>query len=101
MDIVRVQILRFIGNSFPAFVECMLVDCHGNRHYFHDKLPVFSPDDSAVVPGAGEMRCRIIREKRDIFLIDTLLPDDIVSTNGEYQFEVYRGELLSAEQTRA
>lgn len=93
MVTVKVEISKIIDNSFPAFVECGFVDCTGKRHYFHDKLPVFSSEDSIELPSFGEMRCRIIQNKQDTLIIETLLPDDIESTTGEYRFEVYKNQI--------
>lgn len=93
MITVKVEILRIIDNSFPVFVECVLVDCNGKKHYFHDKLPVFSLDCNTEVPRVGEMGCRIIQDKQDTLVIGTLLPDGIESTNEEYRFEVYKSQI--------
>lgn len=88
----KVEIVRMICDSFPAFVECVLVDCHGKKHYFHDKISVFSLDYDTEVPKTGEMRCRIVQVGQDSLIIDTLLPDAIESTDGEHRFEIDRGE---------
>lgn len=54
---VKVEILKIIDNGFPVFVEAVLVDCNGVKHYFHDKLSVFSLDCEIKIPCIGEMRC--------------------------------------------
>lgn len=85
---VKVNILRIVDNSgYPDFVEFELTDCNGKQHYFIDKLPIVSKYD-AVPPCIGAMRCMIIGIKENTVVIDTSLPDDIESVNGEYQFEV-------------
>lgn len=94
MVAVKVKILKIIDNSFPIFVECVLVDLNGERHYFHDKLSVFSIEDSVQYPCFGELRCQITQYKRNTVVIETLLPDDIESITGKYRFEVYRNQVF-------
>lgn len=89
---VKVNVLRIIDDSFPVFVECELIDCHGTHHYFIDKLPVVSEYD-AVPPCIGAIRCTVMENKENTVVIDTSLPDDIASTNGAYQFEVYQNQV--------
>lgn len=89
---VKIEILKIIDNGFPVFVEAVLVDCNGVKHYFHDKLSVFSLDCEIKIPCIGEMRCQIVLRGQNILVIDTSSPDDIVSTKGEYKFEVYQNQ---------
>lgn len=93
MPAVKLNVLRIIDHSQPGFAECELVDCHGNSHYFVDKLPVIGDYDS-VPPCAGKARCHILETRKITFVIDTSLPDDIESTTGEYQFEVYQDQVI-------
>lgn len=90
---VKVEILKIIDNGFPVFVEAVLVDCNGVKHYFHDKLSVFSLDYEIKIPCIEEMRCQIVLRGQNILVIDTSSPDDIVSTKGDYRFEVYQNQL--------
>lgn len=53
---VLVHILKITDDSFPVFVECALVDRTGKIHYFRDKLPVFSSEHGAAVPGIGKIK---------------------------------------------
>jgi hypothetical protein len=34
MDRVAVSILRYVDDSFPGFVECLLADADGREHHF-------------------------------------------------------------------
>lgn len=95
MNTVKVEIQKIIDHSFPVFVECVLVAYDGKKYYFHDKLPVFSSDCNTKIPSVGKMRCRIVQDKQDTLVIDTLLPDGIESTHGAHRFEVYKNQISS------
>lgn len=93
MVTVRVDIVRITDDSFPVFVEAVLVDCHGEKHYFHDKLPVFALDFNTEFPAVGGMRCQIVETKQETIIIDISLPDNIESTAGAHRFEVWKSEI--------
>lgn len=93
MASVKLEILRIVNESFPGFVECKLVDCGGKSHFFIDKLPVVA-DCSDVPPCDGAARCSVLKAKKNTFVIDTSIPDDIESTNGEYIFEVNKDQVI-------
>ena len=95
MTNVEVEITKVIDNSFPIFIECELIDCYGNKHIFHDKLPIFSKElEVREFPCIGEMRCTIIEENQDKVLISTLIPDDIESLDGENRFMVCKNQII-------
>ena len=91
---VKVNILKIVDISFPIFVEFELIDCNGISHRFVDKVPVISNNYELIPPCTGYMRCSIIKETDEKFIIDTSKPDDIESTNGEYQFEVNMNQVI-------
>jgi len=91
---VKVNVLKIVDTSFPIFVEFELTDCNGIIHRFVDKVPVISNNYDIIPPCTGYMRCSIIKEKSETFIIDTSNPDDIESINGEYQFEVNRNQVI-------
>lgn len=96
MDIVCVEILKMIDDSFPMFVECVLLGSNGKKHYFHDKLPVFFSDSHTITfPTKGQIRCQIIQEKEETLIIDTLFPDGIESTQGKHRFEICKNQIYS------
>ena len=84
MTAVKVNILKTVDMGFPVFVEFELVDCKGISHHFIDKFPVVSGKYDVAPPCIGYMRCNVISETENTFVIDTSLPDDIESTNGKY-----------------
>lgn len=91
---VKIKIERVIDESYPVFVEARLVDCNGNAHYFHDKLPVFTKAEPENIPCDGIVRCEMITENADTVLIDTLTLDDIESLNGVSRFEICKDQIV-------
>lgn len=91
---VRVEILRIVDDSFPVFVEFELIDCKGNSYHFIDKTPVVGCEYDVVPKSDGYLRCSIIDEREDTYVIDTSLPDDIENVNGECRFEVKKEQML-------
>ncbi len=96
MATVKVKVLEIIDMSFPIFVKFELIDCNGVSHHFIDKVPVISDGYDLIPPCTGNMRCSIIKETNNtiIIIIDTSKPDDIGSLNGEYQFEVFKEQVI-------
>ena len=45
------------------------------------------------MPCDGVIRCRVTEEAEKWVMIDTMLPDDVESTMGEYKFKVSRSDL--------
>ncbi|MCR5121254.1 MAG: hypothetical protein K6B74_02415 [Ruminococcus sp.] len=88
---VYVEITRVTDDSgYPDLVEFALTDTDGRRHIFHDKLPVVSAEDEVKPPCAGALRCHIIGEKENSYLIDTSFPDYVETDGEEYIFEVVK-----------
>jgi len=53
---VVVQILRFVDDAFPGWVECELTDVSGLQHVFRDKVPIFTTevlDANSIYPRPG------------------------------------------------
>ena len=94
MASVKVNILKIVDMSFPIFIEFELIDKKGISHHFIDKVPAVSNDYDLVPPCIGYMRCNIVKETDNSFIIDTALPDDIESLNGEYKFEVSKEQVI-------
>ena len=94
MASVKVNILKIVDMSFPIFVEFELIDKKRISHHFIDKVPVVSGDYDLIPPCIGYMGCNIVNETENSFIIDTALPDDIESLNGEYQFEVNKEQVI-------
>lgn len=96
MIAVRVQVLRFVDNDFPGFVECELVDAHGRQWRFVEKGPVVTSDYLTArhtYPLPGVIACEVLDRTNGIARIDTSRPWAIESTEGRTQFDVLE-ELL-------
>ena len=86
---VRVEITEITDDSgYPAFVRFAFTDIGGRRHFFADKLPIVCAEYEVQPPCEGALRCHIIAEKTDSFVIDTSFPDHVESEDGEYIFDV-------------
>jgi len=106
---LRVQIVRYVDDHFPGFVECDLVDASGRIHTFVEKGPVVSdkwpgPDDS--YPMNGEIRCEILGQLRcpggrDLLRVTTEQPDCVETKDGIAEFVVLSSQVISAEATIA
>jgi len=96
MDAVSVTIQRFVDDSFPGFVECLLVDADGHEHHFVEKVPVVGAPElsfDSVFPQPGHIACVVqdewIDERgRGLVRVDTQEPWRIESTAGATCFTV-------------
>jgi hypothetical protein len=65
---IAVQIVRFVDERVPGWVECEFTDAGGRVHRFIDKVPVFTSEmvwtDSAY-PRPGAMECGVLASWRD------------------------------------
>ena len=65
---LAVQIVRFVDESQPGWVEVEFTDAEGRRHTFVDKAPIFTSEflwvDSSY-PKPGEMQCEVLARWRD------------------------------------
>ncbi|MDQ3848976.1 MAG: hypothetical protein M3261_08495 [Thermoproteota archaeon] len=98
---VKVEIYRYVDDSFPGFVECGFVDVWSKKHLFIEKVPVVTLenlDASSIYPQPGVIGCQIVERKhvngREILQIETERPWHIESTSGETSFEVSANQLV-------
>jgi hypothetical protein len=64
---VKVEILRYVDDSQPGFVECRLIDAWGNQHLFLEKVPVVTLENldvSSTYPQSGIIACQIVEGKK-------------------------------------
>jgi hypothetical protein len=98
---VRVDIVRFVDDAQPGFVECRLIDAWGHEWSFVDKVPIFTCEDlwsDSSYPYPGFIACEIIERKlgpdaREVVTIDTEKPFDVEATEGGYRFDVLPEQL--------
>ncbi|MDI1477940.1 hypothetical protein [Polyangium sp. y55x31] len=97
---VRVQIVRFADESQPGWVECHLVDAHGRRWSFLEKVPVVTLallDEQSEYPQPGIIGCEVVGRRGGIARIDTAQLWAIESTEGETQFDVPESLLVEVD----
>jgi hypothetical protein len=94
MHNIAVQIVRFVDNGFPGWVECELVDAAGRRHILKDKAPVFTVEDldaNSKYPTPGSVACEVVEryqnEKgQELVRVSTVKPFYIESIEGLSEF---------------
>jgi hypothetical protein len=98
---VKIEISRYVDDSFPGWVECILVDALGVEHMFVEKVPVVTEahlDENISYPQPGVIACVVLeRSERDdgrqLVHIDTQKPWGVESTAGRSRFEVFPEQL--------
>jgi hypothetical protein len=93
---VRIEIVRFIDESQPGWVDCTLIDALGRRWAFIEKVPIITAeplDADSVYPAPGVIACEVVWRELDaagrgFAKIDTTRPFGISSTDGESRFVV-------------
>lgn len=97
MTAVKVEIVRFVDEHQPGFVEVELVDAAGRVHTFVEKVPVVTEEALSAdskYPCNGVIRCQVVGDTKDgLVQIDTGQPDGVESLEGETRFAVASSEL--------
>ena len=94
-----VEIKKITDQAQPLYVEAELVDIHGKRHVFHDKLPVFSSLEFSSFPCIGEIRCVIIDQNEESLVVDTSILDGVNSIEGEACFEISKNQIRQIDSS--
>jgi hypothetical protein len=102
MPALAVEISRFVDESNPGFVECLLVDALGHSHLFVEKVPVVTTEDlwsTSTYPRPGVIACEVEAEWKDgegqsLARVSTELPWHVESTVGQTQFVVLASQLV-------
>ena len=104
MPALAVDIVRFVDEHQPGFVECRLLDAQGHTHCFIEKVPVVSTENlssSSTYPRPGTIACQIVQRSMDgsrqLLKVNTELPWHVESTTGATEFVV---ALAQVEQNR-
>ena len=93
---LAVQIMRFVDDHQPGWVEFGFVDAEGRQHRFIDKIVIFTADlldRGSAYPQSGSVRCEVLAEWRDasgrqLVRVSTSRPDGIESIDGVSEFLV-------------
>jgi hypothetical protein len=94
---VQVEIVRYVADSQPGWVECCLIDVHGRRWSFVEKVPIVTQaalGASSTYPQPGVIACEVVGRAGGVASIDTANPWGIKSLEGETRFEVPEGSLV-------
>lgn len=60
---LAVQIIRFVDDSFPGWVECEFTDATGRVHTIVDRYPIFTQqmlDADSQYPQSGAAQCEVL-----------------------------------------
>jgi hypothetical protein len=103
---VSVQIVRFVDDWQPGWVEARLLDASGREWVFVDKVPIFSAetlDAESDYPRPGSISCEVLASRRDglgreVCTIDTARPDGVEAEGGETKFDVLAEQLSYTER---
>jgi hypothetical protein len=93
---IEVQILRYVDDHQPGWVECSFSDASGSEHLFLEKAPVVSTADlhpGSPYPQVGIIGCTVLKryvaeDGRQVVTVDTERPWGIESKEGRSQFDV-------------
>lgn len=97
------QIVRYVDDAFPGWVEARLRDASGREWVFVDKWPIFAEEDldaDSNYPQPGVIRCEIVASGRDehgreIRTIETSRPDGVEAEGGGTRFVVLAEQILA------
>jgi len=98
---LAVQIVRFVDDHNPGFVESEFVDADGRRHVLMDKAPIFTNEDldrESQYPQADAVQCRAVRFWRDASGRELVAVKTIESVEGLSGFVVLREQVSPLER---
>jgi hypothetical protein len=98
---IRAQIIRWVSDDFPGFVECRFADTLGREWSLIEKLPVVTDADlrsSSQFPQPALVACEVVARGQDnagrkIAEIITITPFAVESTDGTTRFQLYAEQL--------
>jgi hypothetical protein len=106
---LKLQILRYVDDHFPGWVECQFSDAEHRDHSLVEKVPVVSeeslgPED--IYPKSGTIRCEILEQWQDpdgrnLCRVTTERPDSVETSEGVSEFVVLSSQVVPAEDTIA
>ena len=106
MPAVAIQIMRFVDDHFPGFVECQLVDAAGVAHIFVEKVPAVTTEVlqlTSPYPRPGVIDCRVLAQWEDahgieLTRIDTSMPWGVESSAGATEFVVASSQIVRSRR---
>ena len=105
MELLTVQIVRFVDPHQPGFVECEFTDADDRRHTLVDKVPIFTVEDldgSSAYPRPGGAPCEILlrwkdADGRDLVRLTLTKPVGMESADGRAEFTVLASQLKATD----
>ena len=106
MSTVEIEIVRFVADHQPGWVECILVDAFGQSHSFIEKVPVVTTERlsaTSTYPQIGHIACEILAEWMDqngqsLVKVNTERPYGIELSTGLTEFIVEGSKMNVAEK---
>ena len=101
MSSIAIEIVRYVDDHFPGWVECCLTDAFGETHCFVEKVPVVTIENLTAnnsYPQSGSLGCIIEEEWFDnigkqLVCANTFKPWGIESTMGKSKFVIQAGQI--------
>jgi hypothetical protein len=101
MTSVTVEITRYVDDSFPGWVEAILLDARGSAWTFVEKVPVVSMENltaSSAFPCSGAIACEVVPGSSEavasgLVEIDTSRPWGVEAQGGTSRFVVRSSQL--------
>jgi hypothetical protein len=98
---IRAQIIRWVSDDFPGFVECRFTDTLGGEWSLIEKLPVVTDADlrsTSQFPQPALVACEVLAGGQDnagrkIAEITTITPFATEATDGTTRFLLYAEQL--------
>lgn len=102
---VRVEIVRYVNDSQPDWVEARLRDASGREWVFVEKVSILTEaplSAGSVYPQPGVIACELVKSWRDergreVHAIDTSRPWGVEAQGGVSRFEVFAEQLVLLE----
>ena len=99
---LKVDIVEYISDDQPGFVEVRFKDAWNKEFVVHDKVPIFTTenlDATNTYPQPGVIVCLLVKEFKDkdgrkIMTIDTEKPWGVNTIDELYQFDVLPEQLI-------
>jgi hypothetical protein len=106
MPALTVEIVRFVDEHQPGFVECVLRDAANKEHVFVEKVPIVTTENlwsTSSYPRPGAIECVVqerVEDKNGRVLVraSTEMPWSVESTGGETSFVVLASQVVRSER---
>lgn len=95
---VKVSIRRYVDDSQPGWVECVLVDAQDREWLIIEKVPIVTSENlspTSSYPQPGIIACQILERHPESVTIDIAVPWQVESVSGQTQFDVFPNQLTT------